>query len=160
MRVFGIALILLAALFFSAEFSRYQKKRIAEGDGFLHLFSHLRGEILCRLEPVADCFAGFRDEALERAGFLRALRECENLGAAMEATEKKLSLCEEEKKTLLRFCLGFGRGYREEELRRIDAALEEFERQVAQDKRELPRLARLVRTLSAALALGIVILLL
>lgn len=159
-RIAGIAAVALAALIFSREFSAYQKRRMGETEGFLSLLTFMRGEINCHLRPVSEWCRDFRDPALERVGFLPALRESCDLSGAYSACERQLSVTDAERKLLSAFTSSFGHGYREDELKLVDYYCAEMGRAAARCRRDVPRYNRLVRTLCASAAVAAVILLL
>lgn len=146
--------LLFGALFISREFSKYQKKRLSEYEGFYALATYMRTEISCFLSPVGEWSAGFSDDALERTGFLSAMRESEDLEKAFLKAAPKMSLSEVAREDLLRFCSAFGKGYADEVVRLIDSFREKFSEHIDREREEIPRSQKLVRTLCIAFAVG------
>ena len=151
--------LLLGALYICREFSKFQNKRISEYEGFYSLLSYMRGEIGCFLSPVSEWCAHFSDEALERCGFLPALRECEDLYKAFLGSVDKMSLSCETKDDLIRFFTSFGKGYADEVMRLIDSFRQRLGENIDREREEIPRSQKLVRTLCVSFAIGASILL-
>lgn len=160
MKLFGALLLCGGAFLLLDRFTAYRRAREAECAGFLAFLSFLRRQIACFARPVPQAAEGFSDAALERVGFLPALRETGDLSAAWQAALFALSLGEAEREVVGEFFASFGKGYLDDEVRRADAAIDELTRLFEAGRRQMPRTVKLVRTLTVSLTLCAVILLL
>ncbi len=158
MRYLGMILIFAAAFGISRALTRATGKRLAEAEGFLALLTFMKGELTRYARPVNEWSRLFSDGALEESGFLPHLRAHGDLSAAYAASASALG--EEEKKLLTSLFSTFGRGYREEELASLTATSAALSEIVGRCREETPKNERVVRTLTAAAALALVILLL
>lgn len=158
MRYLGMTLIFLAAFGISRALTRNAEKRLSEAEGYLAFLSFLQGELTRYARPVNEWSRLFSDGTLEESGFLPHLRAHGDLCAAFTASATRLG--EEEKKLLSSLFSAFGRGYREEVLASLAATRAALSETVGREREELPKTLRVVRTLSAAGALALVILLL
>ena len=150
--------LLGGAIYLPNEFSRHTKKRLSECEGFFSLASHMREQIGCFLSAMDEWCAVFSDSALEAVGFLPALRENKDLALAFYCVKDKFSLSEPEREAVYRFCAAFGKGYADSELRLIDSFCQSLGEHIDAERERLPRSQRLVRTLSASVALALAIL--
>ncbi len=157
-RLAGAALLLLAAVLIPREFSRYAARRLSTEEGILGLFLFLRRELSCFSRPVGQALGDFRNEALAVTGFPEALRQTEDMAGAAERTVARMPLSEDFRALFLSFADSFGKGYREEEVRRLDAYAGEAQHLLATERRRLPAVRRLVSTLSVSVCLGLLLL--
>lgn len=157
MRYLGMILIFFAAYGISRAVSQSYRRRLAEGEGFHALLLFMKGELSRYARPVNEWCRLFSDEALEQNGFLPHLRAHGDLAAAYK--EATLSLGEEEKKILAPLFSSFGRAYREEELEALASAESALAGLLATRAEELSRTERAVKTVTAAAALTLVLLL-
>ena len=160
MRFLGMALVMLAALWFSRSFAAYVRRRVEECEGYLALFTFMRGEINCHLRPVSAWCREFSDPALVASGFLPALTATGSLSGAWETCARASVLPEEGRRILSAYFSSFGRWYREDELKLLEYYTGEWDRLLAKIKQEAPRSIRLLRTPCASAANAAVILLL
>ncbi len=154
----GAVMALFAALFFAREYAAFIKRRTGLCQGFLKMLEHIRFKIDCFLTPEGELLLDFDDPALSECGYLPLAREI-GVNSAYAECESSLSLPEKVKSLLSPFFSDFGREYREGTLRQIDSAISQLRSYITQMQQENERSVKLVYTVSAAAALGIVILL-
>ena len=155
----GAAVIMVAALYTSREYSRFASRRLAQWRGFISLLTHLEGEISKFLARGEGLFRGFADAELEECGFLQNLREGDGLLSAFEKCQSKLLLPRECKDALCEFFSSFGRSYKESELASLGAFRSSFEKEYEAEKERLEKSVKVTRTLLLGLALSVAILL-
>ena len=157
MKYIGFVMILSSVLFFSDGYSKYMKKRVLEGEGFLAFLSYASRQMSCYLRPQRSLADGFECEALSEVGFLDAVRESESIFAAYKKTKSRLSIGKEERELLEEFFASFGEGYLEDEIKRLDFYSEGLRKAVEKAKTDAPKNTRLVSVLSVTAALGFLI---
>lgn len=158
-KLFGAIVILVLSSAVVLRGAAVFRERIAELEGFLLLFRHIREQIACFRTPAHEILASFRNEALSRAGFL-PLDKDRDLAAALAAARDRLYLDPDELAVLSEFCEGFGRGYVTEELARCDLATARLTDAIAKRREALPKTCKLFRTLVMSGALAVIIVLL
>ena len=151
---------MIGALFVGREYTRYTEQRIAELDGFVAFLNHAKSEISMYLTPVKGITRGFRNESLEKLGFISAIESSGSLSYAFSECMDGLSVGGEAKELLSECFSGFGQGYKEQELSRIERYAVRLEKMLESEREELPKNAKMVSTLLLAGAVGIFILLL
>ncbi len=159
LQLIGAIGVMALSAYLAFSFSKMEGKRVRQIEGFLLLIRHIRAEIACFRTPVADIYAGFSHAALAECGFLESLRE-RGFSAALAAGQGELYLEEEEMATLSAFGEGVGRSYSGEQIALCDYTIGELEKALSRRREEAPKRARVLRTLSIAGGLMLVILLL
>lgn len=149
--------MLMASFFISREYCRYINKRVLECRDFVAFISHMRIQVGCFLRPVKELAIGFSSESLDRAGFIDALSNSENISEAYLKCEPSLSLSEEEKEVLSGFFSSFGEGYLDEQVKLIDSVYQRMEELYSKLCREREKNTRLFVAISVTAALGFVI---
>ena len=158
MNYIGIAAVLFSMLCFSKEYSHKQYARLKECEGFLAFFLHMRMQVGCFLRPSRELADGFSNNALSKLGFLDALRNRGSLFAAYEECESRMALSLAEKEIIVQLFKSVGEGYLDEGMRLIESACKEM-KSISQDlKREVPKSVKIANALTAAVSLGIIIL--
>ena len=157
MKLFGLALLLLGALIISREYTRYVRKRIAECEGFIAFIKYMRLEMRSFLRPPREIGRGYSDESI--APFLNALESEESIYSAYSASRRSFSLSREEHTALEELFSSIGLCYAEDGVRLIDSSLERLEGCREELLSDGVRGARVFQTVSAALSVGLFILL-
>ena len=157
-KMFGLALILLSAWLVGLMYSRYCKKRLLQTEGFALLLSHIEKRVSLFLCTQKDLVSGYDNESI--ADFVREAESGESLFSAFCAVKQKFFLSEEVKTKLSDFFSGFGKNYREGELKRISLFEKELYELYRREETETPKRIKLAYTLLFATALSIVIILL
>lgn len=146
-RVLGLLAIFGATFFAARCYGDAEQRRVAEAEGLLSLLIHLRLTLGTYALPLADIYASFQNEALERAGFLPTLRQ-EGMQAALTAAAP-MGLGQEELSPLLQFAAQLGRHFLEDELRAADRVIAHLSAVVEERRRDAPRRKKLGRALFA-----------
>ena len=154
----GAGIILLCALFVGKDYSAYIKKRLSEYRGFTELILHIEGMISRFLTPQDSLWQNFSSDALEKCGFLSALRSGKGLSEAFDASKPSLSLSDELKDRLSGFFHGFGGEYLDGEISRTSDFRSELEDGLKVEESELEKSLKITNALLLAGAVGIVIL--
>ena len=154
-RSVGLALFLCAHLALAYGFLRRERYRRSETEGLLLLLRALRGQIECFSRPWREVVAEFENDALEKCGFLPALREADFAralkqgGGAWEADVAR---------TVTVFGDGVGKSYKDGQVALCDWALGELETVLKRQKEEGVRRARLSASLTLVGGLALLLL--
>ena len=159
LRYIGIICIFIFAFYTSFSYERYQNARLLMGEEMLLLLKFFLDELRGLARSPADCIRSFKASALMKTPFLGAIAEGALPSEAYRDSKGMLCLPRGMEDILDGVFLDFGRGGRGEESRRLSEAVVGAETLIAQERGEHTRRLTLCRTLSAALAVGLVILL-
>ena len=110
------------------------------------------------LTPQESILQNFSDEALEKCGFLPAIRSGKSLSEAFEACKPSLSLSDDLKGRLGKFFHGFGGEYLDGEISRASDFRSELETGLKKEESELEKGLKITNALLLGGAVGIVIL--
>lgn len=160
MRYIGMCFLFAAAALVSYMYEGRQRMCRAQADAMLRFLVSLRRELACYAKPIAAFAAAYSDEVLERISFLPVLRQQGVLSTAWRAAEDQCCLSRPMRELFGRFGESFGAGYREDELRAVDAVIAEAQTLCQAEEQALPRRCRLCRTLCVSLSLMLVLVLL
>lgn len=157
----GATLVVGCAIFLSRAYGAFAERRRAETEEFYLFILHIKGEVARFLSKPERIFQSFEAQSLDSVGFLSVenLVGDAPLSSAYGAVRDKLSVSSGADKILYEFFSGFGRDYRDGEIKRCDAYAEELSRLWAREEGELVKSLKVTRAVLAAAALGIVILL-
>lgn len=129
----GAILLIVVALYISREYEKYLGRRISEYRGLCSMIAHVEEMISKYLAHGDGLWRDFRCDALEKCGFLPAVREGKGLYSALESCSDKMSLSREAKERLSQSFKKLGRGYMDGELDNLsllkDNLAEECERE-------------------------------
>ena len=156
LRAVGGAMLLGGAIFASRAYGRYAERRLEELEGFTALLSRVRERISVYLTPQSELLADFECPPLEACGFMSIYRESGSLLEAFRGA--KVSIVPDAARVLSSFFESFGRGYKSEELARVDSAAQECTRILERERTDLPRDVRLAGVLISSAALAVFIL--
>lgn len=160
LRWVGTVLVVSIFIFVGKGYSEFMRRRIDECESFLLLMKRIKGEIGRFLSTPSEIFSNYEDENLKRLGFLELQRSGKSLGECFELCRKRLSLPSEIKDRLGEFFSRFGENYKDGEISQIEYYVDEIEPLLNEERRALPDRIRLVKTLVAAISLGLIILIL
>lgn len=160
LRYIGVICIFFFAFYAIYSYERYQRMKALQGDAFLSLLQFILCEMRGLGRPMGECLAEFKSEALERCGFLPALRESGAPEASYRRLEAGLCLPPELSPILANVFARLGRTSRMEEQRHLAAEIARAEAVLFREKELQKGRLRLCRTLATAGAMGLVILLL
>ena len=114
LRLIGACALVASAYMIVSKYKRFLNRRIEESDSFLGLIEYLKGEISCFLSPIGALMSDYRDEVLERVGFLGGISEGKDISTAYFACEGELSVGKEAKEILGRLFSDLGKRYKAE----------------------------------------------
>ena len=158
LRLLGAGALMLFALIFGREYSAYVGRRIAEGEAFLALVSHIERMISEYLAPPEVIFTDFCSDELEHCGFLPAVRSGLSPADAIISHDVHLSVSTEIRDRLKAYFSVLGRSYREGELAAARECLADLGKIQSVERRELQKSVNLTRTLLLCVTMGITIL--
>ncbi len=158
LKLLGSLLLTAVGLGLSRHLSRLLLLRIRQLEGFLQLLRTTREKIVGFATPVPRIFADFRNEALEAAGFLPALRATD-MKTALCSSRDGLYLDDEEMAPLVDFAASLGCGFADEEGARCEVAIAAIERALETRRGDRPTAARLGRTLVVGASLAVILVL-
>lgn len=154
-------LVLLLIRTVNGEYKRFTERKTALCEGFVRLLEFIRTELSCRGRAVAQWAEEIDEPALAEVGFTDELKRTQSLHAAFCASEKRMPMLGVQSKRVLDgYFAAFGRSYRTEEEERARRTGEELTRILERERADAQKSVRAVRTLSYAMALGIIILIL
>ena len=154
----GTMLVVAILVFFGREYSRFMMRRLSECESFLFLLKRIKGEIGRCLSTPRAIFKDYKDDNLERVGFLNLQRSGKSLGECFDGCADKLSLPVQIKDRLSEFFSHFGENYKDGEISQIEYYVGEIEPLLNEERTRLPERIKLVKTLVAAVSLGLIIL--
>ena len=157
LKLLGIGLIALASLTFFKEYKKHIEQSVALCESFHSLLTHVRRKIDCYLTPAKSLLLDFSDDALEKCGFLARARE-EGVREAYFALEKELGISSEAKEILHGVFRDFGRDYKDGTVKELDGGILSLEKHLAKEAAESEKSVKIAGTLTAAFALGVIIL--
>ena len=151
----GVALLVFCGVLAGVFFAAFERRRVAQAEGFLRLLRAIRVQIDCFSLPVSRILSSC-DGALLRdlgvSGTPQSLPELLNGTRLYLAPDVCLLLTE--------FARRLGTGYREEELRALDYYVERLTPYCEGLRRELGKRERMALLLPPALAVALALLLL
>ncbi|MBQ8689510.1 MAG: hypothetical protein IJ515_04015 [Clostridia bacterium] len=153
----GICILIFTLLYISSETVRKKNDALLLCEEFYRFLSHMRLQISCYLRPADELYLGFESKALDDIGFIGALKDGCSIGEAYKKAARKISLPTEVDRVLLSLFSSLGGSYLEEEIKLIDSHREELSVLLEREREESPKRAKMIRTLSVAISLGIII---
>lgn len=157
MKLIGVGLIFIGAYLAARRNGERERERLSLLLGYESFLREMRSRTASLLEPVSRWVGGFRCEALERVGFLPAVREGRRLGEAFSRASSGLDSRASE--ALLELFSRVGASL-DEEVARLDAALSVLETRVSAEKLASEERTRTFTVLALAAAAGVGILVL
>lgn len=157
MKILGICILLFTFLLVSREMTERRRRRVALFEDCYRFIQHIRLQIGCYLRPVCDIAQNFESTHLSRVGFLDRLSAGETPMEALEHSLLRQELGEDAYRVLSSLFGTLGSGYMNDEMKLIDGCASQFLRLLEAEREESPRGIRLIRTLCAGAALGIII---
>ncbi len=158
LKIFAIALIMGAAIVCRRAYVKFVSRSLEEYRGFIRYLEHIEGRIGCYLERGDSLSEGFSSAALDRCGFLGALREGMCHKDAFARAEGELALDEDGKRLLEGFFASLGTGYLERELRALDLTLQRLRQAERVQSEELVKKIKVAGSVCICAALGVILL--
>ncbi len=156
LKVIGSAVIMIAALVISKEYKAFILSRVERLSGYLELLSHIERKISISLSPQHKLCDGFSHSALE-SNFLLKLRERGELHSAYR--EAGVGISDAAHKILLSYFADFGKCDRRGELARVRETRSALQPVLKEERELAEKNIKLFETVVAAIALGLIILL-
>ncbi len=160
MKYIGILLILLAAYFAARSYRRGARERRELAEGFLALISEMRRRAACYLEPPSRWVPEFVCPALEKAGFVAAVRSGKTLLEAFRAAKDGLPSERGIAELLMEFFSKTGSGYLISELELTEGVERDLYSKIEKLREDEERRCRSVGAVIYAVAVGAMLLLL
>lgn len=157
-RLAGAVVVLVAVFVIGREYAVFSRRRIKELRGFYELLKYMESSISSYLSFGSELWGGFSCEGLKDSGFLASLRECELPGEAFSKCRPRLSFSEEYKDLVEDFFRGFGREYRDGELKRIAEYKEKLGNILALEEESTEKNVKVARALLLGGGLSLVVL--
>ncbi len=154
-------LVLVTATCVSREYKKFEENKLSLYEGLLSLLAFIKTELSCRGRAVTLWAPEFENVALYETGFISALRECGNVHSAFLSHKDKFSPLGSENTGLIeRYFSSFGKSYRDEEEGEACRVFDAFSAIFEEEKKNSDKSVKVVRTISYAVGLGVIILLL
>ena len=152
----GGVLVLLCSMLLAMTKNRADERKIGEIDGFLSLLEYFRSQIECFGLPVSEILARCDYDILRKCGFEGEAvpRELSELIASCDLKNEPLRAILDD------FAAGFGKSYRNEEIKLCEYYISLLKKEREGAISELPQKKKLTTTLFLAGAAALVILLL
>lgn len=147
MRSVGVIALFALALLLCRALSEHEARRLRSTDAILSLLRHLRTMILCFRMPLDEIYLSFEDADLEGIGFLRHLRETQNLREALMRSRGELLLSEDLCGRLAELSDAVGRGDGETAAELCEYYIGELSREAAELRAASPKRLGLRRSL-------------
>ena len=150
----GSCLVLVSAVSVGACAAAESRKRIKYTEAAYDLVCHARQTIDCLLTPVGSIFSDFKNESLEKCGFLKILRE-DGLTAAVSS--RAASFPDGVDELLVRFADSLGNGYKDDQLHLCDYYASKLTETLDRERAELEKNIDAYRFVPALLALFVIL---
>lgn len=158
MKYFGCIFVLVGVLVFSREYLSARKRRVEVLTELLSLVTHLHREISACVCTPAKALCRFESPILSECGFLERVRGGETLFSAFSSAEGLFGLQEKSREYISSLFHSVGTGSYKEECKRLEVAKGEIENLIKNEREELMHISKLTPTLTAAFAIGFVLL--
>lgn len=155
LRVIGAATVVVSGIYAAYLFNSGTKQTIKQTESFISLLRFLRSRIECFALPLPSALARCPVEILRGCGY-------DGLEAPSSVNRLMSGCCISDdyvRRTMERFFLEAGRGYREEELKLYDYTVSLLEERRASMVSQLPMKIKVNSALSIAGAVAVVVLL-
>ena len=156
LKVIGSTMIMIAALVISKEYKAFITARVEMLSGYLELLSHIERVIGVSMTPQHRICEGFSHPVLEEE-FLPRLRKCGELSSAYGGVGVGVS--DAAHKILSSYFADFGGCDRSGELIKVREAKGRLQPILAEERQGVEKSIKLFETVAAAIALGLIILL-
>ena len=157
LKLVGVCILLFTSVLICRELVEYRRRRLALCEELLRFVSFLRVQIGCFLRPVPEVASGFHSDEFMACGFLFDVGEGD-LGQAFLSSDAPSLAGEKCARVMGSLLSSLGSGYLDDEIKLIDVHRAELAEVVEQERVEAVRHGRLIRTITAASSLGLVIL--
>ena len=156
-KLLGSAMLLMFSFFASKSYQAYLQSRLEEVKGLIALLSHAEEGIGRYMLFGTALWQGFENEAMDKSGITKMLKEGEGLSAAFEKCKRSINVSEELKAKISDALACLGSGYRESEISKIKSLRTELERTFFDDEADFEKKASVTRALMLGGALAVTI---
>ena len=157
MRLAGAALLFLFFSLGGCFAGERAKKRLSQCEAFLEFFEYIKNQVEFFLTPTKVMYRNFSNPVLEACGFLPALRSHENdevycnvWRASLKHCEKALLMSEKQLALARDFGDCIGKSHGQIQANSFDFYIAEMRAEIAKEKTESAKNAKLYRTLGIA----------
>lgn len=154
----GATVMILSAFYIWKIYVLYLERIHLFSRAFLAALTDLREKMRCYLDSPRAWSQGYRDPLLEECGFLRRVRDGEDISAVYRDVRERIDLACEVDDLLLGCFSRLGEGYLDTELEAISAGIDKLRLHVDRYGEELTKKRKVAGALIGACASGIVIL--
>ena len=157
LRFIGGGLVVLSAALASNAYSEYAKRRLSQYSGLIALLSHAEGMISRFLSSGDGLWHGFKNEELERVGFLPLLWGGSSLKDAFTECSGNFVLSPEAIERIKEFFSAVGSNYMEGEVASLSAFRDKLEEERGSEEERLEKNVKVARALLLGGSLAFVI---
>lgn len=157
-KILGALLLLISSLCFGNSMIKGEAEKINESLAIAELIKYVRDNIEHFVKPLPDIFLSYKNELLEKNGFLTFVRK----NGIQKSAEKidDFFHCDRDVISIFRkFCSDIGGGYRDEEIRLCSFSLSQLERKIEKIKNDHLSKVKMYRTIPPLFALSVVLIL-
>ena len=152
-------MLLAASLVYGRSRISEERQKLREAEALIALVRHTAETIDHTLKPLPEIFGEYRNEVLQKNGFLAEVRSA-GLRNAWENKEETFVLQDKDLKNCFSvFCREIGRGYRKEELELCSLTLKRMNEAVGKLRQELSNREKLYRTIPPLMVMSLVLIL-
>ncbi|MBO5945612.1 MAG: hypothetical protein J6Q69_03290 [Clostridia bacterium] len=157
LKLIGICILLFTSILISRELVARRRRALLLCEELLRLVSYLRLQIGCFLRPLSEAVSGFESAALSEGGFL-PIGDGVDLGRAFRESEVAGEVGDECARIIDSLLFSLGSGYLDDEVKLLEAHRTQLCQVVEARRIDTVKQTRLIRTLTATVSLGFVIL--
>ena len=143
----GIGAMAITALWVCRGYTAYADRRLGEMRGLSALFLHMESRLSRTLDYGGELYRGFDNDFLEKCGFLPLLREGKPLYDAFSEAKRSMVLPREVTDLVDKLFSSFGKGYKDQEIKRLRGARGELDKKIATLAEDLEKNKRVVNAL-------------
>ena len=165
MKLIGACLCFAVSLSMGMSAGKTERQRTAECEAFLELFIHIQNQVSYFLAPTKWMYKNFRNEILQKTGFLDALTAHESDEVYFDVWENALRDCRSTLKlsdaqyAIVRaFGSCIGKSNEELQLKHLDYYTKAMRTETEKQKAQMQKNIKMYRTLGFAIGAAIVIL--
>ena len=156
LKLVGICILLFTSILISRELTLRCRRRLALYEELLRFVSFLRLQIGCFLRPVPEVVAIFHSDEFCTCGFFPITSD--DVEGAFSSSEAPRIVGDKCAGIMRSLFSSLGSGYLDDEVKLIDTHRTQLSVLVDKEREETVRRVRLVRTLTASISLGLIIL--
>ena len=155
MKYIGVFAVFLAVLLFCRAYRKHLLSELDSLRGIIGFIGELKRHTVCYLEPPSRWVGKYKCDFPD-GGFLSLIEE-RGIGEAFEAARGKMSLPEAAEPLLSELFSGFGRGYLDEEKKKIEYAEDRLREILTLEEKRVGERTKIILAVSFSLAFGIML---